>query len=123
MLCSSLHQRQACYHQRGNGSAEVRGYRKQISQIHFKTGMAEFELSEIEKRLQNATPGPWTSYVEGRDHTSGDSFIMTGTDDNRGEDIYLTGATLADQHFIAHARQDIPKLIEEVRRLRQLVGE
>lgn len=69
-------------------------------------------LSEIERRCAAATPGPWKSYAEGRDHTAGDSFIMTG-----GDDIYLTGATLADQDFIAHARQDIPALIREIRAL------
>ena len=44
---------------------------------------------------------------------SGSDFIMTG-----GEDIYLAGATSADQDFIAYARQDIPKLIAEIERLR-----
>jgi hypothetical protein len=58
----------------------------------------------------------WTkSYVEGRDHTSGDSFIMTGD-----ADIYLTGATVEDHDFIAGARQDVPLLIHEIRRLRAL---
>ena len=38
-----------------------------------------------------------------------------------GEDIYLTGATTADREFIAHARQDIPRLVEEVERLRKLL--
>ena len=70
-------------------------------------------LDEIERRCAVATPGPWKSYVEGRDHTSGDSFIMTG-----GNDIYLSGATLDDQDFIAHARQDLPVLIREIRSLR-----
>ena len=69
-------------------------------------------LDEMERRCAAATPGPWKSYVEGRDHTSGDSFIKTG-----GDDIYLTGATLADQDFIAHARRDIPALIQEIRAL------
>jgi ABC-type nitrate/sulfonate/bicarbonate transport system substrate-binding protein len=50
------------------------------------------------------------TWVEGRDHESGDHFISTG-----GEDIYLTGATLADQDFIAAARQDIPALIAAIR--------
>jgi hypothetical protein len=44
---------------------------------------------------------------------SGSTFIQTG-----GEDIYLTGATVADQDFIAHARQDILDLIAEIERLR-----
>lgn len=43
---------------------------------------------------------------------SGDNFIMTG-----GPDIYLTGATIEDQDFIAGAREDLPLLIRELRRL------
>jgi hypothetical protein len=59
--------------------------------------------------------------VEGRDHDSGSNFIMTGTDTARGNDIELTGATVADQDFIAHARQDIPQLLAEIRRLKSLL--
>jgi hypothetical protein len=81
--------------------------------------MTDEELDEIERRCAAARPGPWTSYVEGRDHTSGSNFVMVGNDDEgRGEDIELTGATVADQDFIANARQDIPRLLAEVRRLR-----
>jgi hypothetical protein len=71
------------------------------------------ELKQISARCDAATPGPWKSWVEGRDHESGDHFISTG-----GEDIYLTGATLADQDFIAAARQDIPALIKAIRELK-----
>lgn len=81
--------------------------------------MTNEELDEIERRCVAARRGPWTSYVEGRDHTSGSNFIMVGNDDeHRGEDIELTGATVEDQDFIAHARQDVPRLLAEVRRLR-----
>jgi hypothetical protein len=76
------------------------------------------ELEEIRKRCDAATPGPRQSFVEGRDHASGDSFIMTGVGDARGE-IELFGATVADQDFVAHARQDIPRLIDEIERLRK----
>jgi len=34
------------------------------------------------------------------------------------EDIYLTGATMDDQDFIASAYQDIPKLLAEIERLK-----
>lgn len=81
-------------------------------------------LAEIESRQAAATPGPWRSMVEGRDHLSGDSFLMTGADDDRGPDMYLTWDPAideeqrrADQDFIAHARQDIPALAAEIRRL------
>lgn len=86
-------------------------------------GMTDIELSEIRLRCEAATCGPWVSYVEGRDHTSGSDFIMIGTGDSRGEDIELTGATTADQDFIAHARQDIPRLLEEIERLKGLLSE
>ena len=46
------------------------------------------EINDIKERCEKATPGPWKSYIEGRDHTSGSSFIRTA-----GEDIELTGAT------------------------------
>ncbi|HTA90064.1 MAG TPA: hypothetical protein VK745_10825 [Polyangiaceae bacterium] len=84
--------------------------------------MTDIELEEIRTRCEAATSGPWRSYVEGRDHTSGSSFIMTGAGVTRGEDIELSGATRPDQDFIAHARQDVPRLLEEVERLRRLLG-
>jgi hypothetical protein len=76
-------------------------------------GITDEELDQMETRLRDATSGPWTSYVEGREHMSGSSFIQTPT-----SDIELSGATVADQDFIAHAREDLPKLLIEVRRLR-----
>ena len=39
----------------------------------------------------------------------------------RGE-IEVLGTSTEDQDFIAHARQDIPALLEEVRRLRSELG-
>jgi hypothetical protein len=88
--------------------------------------MTENELKKIEQRWANTTKGPWKSYIEGRDHDSGDNFIMTGISEgedirskNRGEDIYLSGNTLEDQDFIANAKQDIPKLLNEIRFLKE----
>ena len=74
------------------------------------------DMDAIRQRCIMATPGPWKSYVEGRDHDSGSSFIMTS-----GEDIELIGASVADQDFIAHARQDIPQLLAEIRRLKAII--
>jgi hypothetical protein len=71
------------------------------------------QLRQIAARCDAATPGPWQSFVEGRDHTSGDSFIRTS-----GDDIYLSGTSVADQDFVASARQDIPALVAEIARLR-----
>ena len=77
-----------------------------------KVQITEEELTRILELCEKATPGPWKSYVEGRDHESGSNFIMTA-----GEDIELTGATIEDQDFVASAKQDIPRLINEIRRL------
>ena len=85
--------------------------------------LSEAELREIERRVEAASAGPWKSFVEGRDHTSGSSFIMTGEGDHRGEDIELTGATITDQDFIAAARQDVPRLIAEIRALWRILDE
>ncbi len=78
------------------------------------TRVTDEYLQGVENRARAATPGPWISFVEGRDHTSGSSFVRT-----QGEDIEFSGATTADQDFIANARQDIPLLIAEIRRLRE----
>ncbi len=80
------------------------------------------ELIKIEKRCNATTPGPWKAYIEGRDHTSGCNFIMTGHEGNRGEDLELDGARVEDYDFIANAKQDIPILIEEIRRLKRILG-
>ena len=90
------------------------------------TDMTDSELDEIEQRAAATTPGPWTAYIEGRDHTSGDDFIMIGEPGTAQIDVYVTHysgtspkpAPDADLDFIAHARRDIPQLVAEIRRLR-----
>ena len=84
------------------------------------TWLTDEELDAMTARVEATTPGPWTASFEGRDHDSGDSLILTGT-----QDIYITaddyagggGHYCADLDFIANARQDVPRLIAEVRRL------
>ncbi len=76
--------------------------------------LSDNELDEIRKRTESATKGPWKACIEDRDFQSGSSFIKT-----QGEDIELIGATEADYDFIANARQDIPKLLDEIERLKR----
>jgi hypothetical protein len=72
------------------------------------------ELLEILERCNSATPGPWISFVEGRDHTSGSNVIRTDMDV-----IELDGAAkVKDQDFIAAAKQDIPALVEMIMKLK-----
>lgn len=84
------------------------------------------ELAAMQARVEATTPGPWRSSFEGRDHFSGDSVIVTREQEI---EIYISaddyagggGHFCADLDFIAHARQDVPRLIAEVQRLRALL--
>ena len=80
--------------------------------------MNNADIKQIKERCERATKGPWISFVEGRDHTSGCNFIRTD-----GNDIELTGASIDDQDFIAHARQDVPALIDEICRLKKIMDD
>jgi hypothetical protein len=93
--------------------------------------ITDAELDAIAARADAATSGPWESFVEGRDACGGDSFIRIGGLDDAAPDLYLTHyfwverptpvpAPVADLDFVAHARQDIPRLIAEIRRLRTI---
>ena len=83
------------------------------------TGMTDEELGAIRARATQATAGPWRSYIEGRDHWGGDNFIMLGQSGPDQIDLYISPWRAEDQDFIAHARQDIPRLLAEVDRLRR----
>ncbi|OWQ45391.1 hypothetical protein CDL60_19200 [Roseateles noduli] len=85
--------------------------------------MTETDLAALEALTAAAQPGPWASHVEGRDHQSGGSFIMTGSGAGRGDDIELSGATVEDLDFIAASRQAIPMLISEIRSLQRQIEE
>ena len=84
--------------------------------------LLHIDLEEIKERYRSATPGPWISMLEDRDHTCGEDFIMRVPKNAREEDLYLNGTTRADQEFIAHARSDIPQLVIEIERVYQCLG-
>ncbi len=88
--------------------------------------MVEKEQLRLLKDLsERADPPPWKAMWEGRDHLSGDSFIQIGSDDDRGEDLYVMRdsgpGSLTDLELIAEARNALPLLIEEIERLRALL--
>lgn len=78
------------------------------------------ELDRIEHRVEAATAGPWISYIAGRDAEVETSRIELGACNELGtfKSIELVGGSVADQDFIASARQDVPRLIREVLALR-----
>jgi len=77
-------------------------------------GLTDEDLDRIAARARDATPGPSISFIEGRGHDSGSSFIQTPT-----SDIELSAASVGDQDFIAHAREGLARLFVEVRRRRE----
>ncbi len=78
--------------------------------------MNEKELAEIEARAEAATPGPWEVdndlSVFTKDGGHGTPWTLFDTVGNEGEDS-------SNADFIAHARQDVPALVAEVRRLNE----
>lgn len=77
--------------------------------------MTDERLSEIEERVNKATAGPWTALGDG-DWQDVSGFAHDfGCGCCQREDGNFVAA---DAQFIAHARQDVPELIAEVRRLR-----
>jgi hypothetical protein len=88
--------------------------------------LTEEELDRIEARASAASKVPWQSFIEGRDHCGGDNFIRVGGLDDDEPDMYVSRSTgtgllptsVADLDFIAASRQDVPRLLREVRRLR-----
>ena len=84
--------------------------------------MSPEELAAIKERCAQATPGPWTSpWDEAEpDETAafraadGEEVVSRAEYDCVG---YLT-VLEPDARFIAHARTDVPALVDEVERLR-----
>ncbi|GAA4836109.1 hypothetical protein [Kitasatospora terrestris] len=105
--------------------------------------MTDDELAEIEEVANAATPGPWHVRLLDDDYAMNLVAISTVPDTGLGErwpdfDHHENvAATLVQQpryvdvaderwdenaQFIAEARQNIPRLIAEIRRLRQLLA-
>lgn len=78
------------------------------------------ELDGVERLVEAASAGPWFSHVVGRDTEAVSTCIELGFCNELGsfESMRLVGGTVADQDFIAGARQYLPRLLREVRVLR-----
>ena len=108
--------------------------------------MTEAQLNKIKERIAKATKGPWfIGHWTGQCHmehehgkgncvykyelSGGDFFgkyVSSGTADERNE---IVGAgedepmlSYGDADFIAHARKDVPTLVEENERLRYVLS-
>lgn len=82
--------------------------------------LSEEELREIENRLYRSTPGPWVSSASEK----GGSVIYSESSERayfyHGEWIAHV-ATDEDKKFIVHAIEDIPKLLNEIKRLKKVL--
>ncbi|WP_439681088.1 hypothetical protein [Embleya sp. MST-111070] len=97
--------------------------------------LSDDELAAIERRAAAAAPGPWLAWLETRGGIGGESFIQLRPDADEDDEIYvrryIAGREVnspsteldADIDFIAAARQDVPLLIAEVKRLREELSE
>jgi hypothetical protein len=95
--------------------------------------LTEAELSEMERRTEAAAPGPWVAFLETRGGVGDCSVIQVGRGNDIDDEIYVrrfigtkelvspNPQLDSDIEFIAAARQDMPRLIAEVKRLRTLV--
>ncbi|NBE52946.1 hypothetical protein GUY60_16230 [Streptomyces sp. YC537] len=104
--------------------------------------MTAEELTEIQERADAATPGPW--YVRHLDDTHAMNLVAVSTSPDTGlgerhpgfDHQAMVAATLVQEpryvdvsdelwdenaHFIAHAREDVPRLLAEIHRLRRLL--
>ena len=85
--------------------------------------LTDAELDAMQQCADAASKGPWQAFIEGRDFCGGRTFIRVGGDHDDEDDMYVSRelkcASDPDLDFIAGARQDIPRLIAEVRRLRE----
>ena len=78
--------------------------------------LSDEQLDAIEARVNGAQPGPWVRYSP-HDHASlksSNGEMVAGTFGWEWGGIEHE----ADADFIAHAREDVPALLAEVRRLR-----
>ena len=92
-----------------NGEAATKRIYEQVRQCE-EGGVDEQRFSEIEARHYAATPGKWSV-------TRGVVAGLQVAADDRGVCCMYSDAAEADATFIAHARQDVPDLLLEVRRL------
>jgi len=83
--------------------------------------LTDDELQKIEDRLSKLAPVPWKSYVGGRDFAEKSPFKSVKKTLESNGTIKLVGLSSEDRAFIISARQDIPRLLAEIRTLRSVV--
>ena len=82
--------------------------------------LSEAELDELERLTAEASPAPWIAHTG--PVIGGDDVIWLGGTDDSQPDMYVWHdgkiAPASDIEFIAAARNCVPRLVAELRRLR-----
>jgi hypothetical protein len=78
-------------------------------------GGVSLDTDAIRERVEKATPGPWAAHE--RETSDGHHRVVDGLPGLNEHRVALT-QRFANAEFIAHARADIPALLEEVEGLR-----
>ena len=87
--------------------------------------LTDKEIEEIRERAEAATEEPWVKWVSGPEVFSGVTKNEPGSISHEEQictlDDFMRDASQVDDdaRFIAHARTDIPRLLDEVERLRE----
>ena len=89
-------------------------------------GLTDADLDAIERRAAAASAAPWEPFIFSDRNLNDGDFIRIGALDDSQPDMYVShdrgGVDVLvpwqDIEIIAHARQDVPALVSEVRRLR-----
>lgn len=81
------------------------------------------ELSAIKERAEKATAGPWSR--EFGETVDGIEIVSDSIKGCLREVVSIDSGVVRypDMHFIAHSRDDIPKLLAEVERLKKIEAE
>lgn len=99
-----------------------------MQQEHGHKPISESELSAIQLRCSKATDCQWVVGFRGENGCSLGGTVCAMDEDEsvvvgRVGDFGPTNDPKADAEFIAHAREDVPRLLAEVVRLRRLVNQ
>ncbi len=76
--------------------------------------MTDAELDAIRARAEAATPGPWGITADSKPN----DFDIAGPEPGDTRGMFWREE---DAGFVAHARTDVPALLDEVKRLRALL--
>ncbi|CAM3631285.1 hypothetical protein [Mesobacillus zeae] len=88
--------------------------------------LTQTEIDAIRARTEAATEGPWepASLANGYVIAVGEFSVVASVieyDDNGDIHTTLTQNHENNRQFIAHARQDVPKLLDEIQRLKDIL--